>query len=177
MKHCPIVIVSLTFSLLTGCSSDHRLADFAQQVTHEQAQQNQRVADSAQAIAKGSQQLVEADAEARGELIELQHVLRNDQAQIAAQQEALDQERRVIAHERLVDSKVSSGLIAVAILLVTLAPLVLAGISLLGLWREPTRAEEEQILIEELAREFLTAPSLQRLPPPEDLAKAEEDAP
>ena len=68
---------------LPGCDEpDGRVADMAQQVTHEQAQQNQRIAEGSKAVAEGSQQLVEHDAKARRELVGLQQDLRKDQAEI-----------------------------------------------------------------------------------------------
>ncbi|WP_254509409.1 hypothetical protein [Anatilimnocola floriformis] len=149
----------LTASLLTlmvGCSSDSRLGDLAQQVTHEQAVQNQRVADSTQRIAQGSQQLVEADAKARRELIEMQNALRQDQAELAKQRDALEVARAEVAEDRLTDSQTANSIIAVGVLFAAVAPLVLAGISLVGLWREPTREEEGNVLIDELTRELIS---------------------
>ena len=166
MKHPVHMILSSAVgsavSLLVGCGSDGRLADLAEQVTHDQAVQNQRMAESSQSIAQGSQQLVAADAQARGELIELQHALRHDQAEIARQRDVLEVERAEIAHDRLTDSQLGGGLIALGLLLAALAPLVLAGLSLVGLWREPTPAEEGQILIEELALRLLPDAELER---------------
>ena len=155
MKQRTLVIMGLAVSLQVGCSSDGRLADFAEQVTHEQAAQNERMAEATQSIAQGSQQLVKADAQSRGELIDLQHSLRHDQAEIGRQRDALEAERIEIAQDRLTDSQVSSSLMALAVILAALAPLVLAGISLLGLWREPTREEEGHILIEELSKDLI----------------------
>jgi hypothetical protein len=155
MKQRTLVILGLVVSLQIGCSSDGRLADFAEQVTHEQAAQNERMAEATQSIAQGSQQRVKADAQARNDLIDLQHSLRHDQAEVSRQRDALEAERVEIAQDRLTDSQVGSSLIAIAALLVALAPLVLAGISLLGLWREPTREEEGHILIEELSKDLI----------------------
>ena len=163
MKRLRLMILSGAVSLLIGCSSDGRLADLAEQVTHEQAAQNERMAEATQSIAAGSRQLVEADAQARGELIDLQHALRGDQAEIARQRDVLEWERAEIAQDRLTDSQLGGGLIALAALIAALAPLVLAGISLLGLWREPTKEEEGQILIEELAQGYLS-PEPQAVP-------------
>ena len=109
MKQFPIVI-AITAAILSGCSNEGRLADLAEQVTHEQAAQNQRMADSTQAVAKGSQELVTADAQARKELITLQHALREDQAQIGEQLTALEAERKEVAAQRFYDSAIGNGL-------------------------------------------------------------------
>jgi uncharacterized protein involved in exopolysaccharide biosynthesis len=156
--------------MLSGCSNEGRLADLAEQVTHEQAAQNKRMADSTQAVAKGSQELVAADAQARRELITLQHALREDQAQIGQQLTALEAERKDVAQQRLYDSAIGNGLGTLGLVCVALAPLLLAAISLVGLYRSPTPEEEGQILIEELSNELLDNSSRQlpRLHPQRD---------
>lgn len=158
MKQSMLTVSIATASILilmVGCSSDSRLGDLAQQVTHEQAAQNQRVAESTQRIAQGSQQLVEADAKARRELIGMQNALRQDQAELAKQRDALEVARAEVAADRLTDSQTANSIIAIGVLFAAVAPLVLAAISLVGLWREPTREEEGNVLIEELARELV----------------------
>lgn len=169
MKQFPIVI-AIVATTLSGCSNEGRLADLAEQVTHEQAAQNQRMADSTQAVAKGSQELVAADAQARRELITLQHALREDQAQIGQQLTALEAERKDVAAQRLYDSAIGNGLGALGLVCVALAPLLLAAISLVGLYRSPTPEEEGQILIEELSNGLLDDSSEQppRLHPQRD---------
>lgn len=154
MKQLSIVI-AIAAAILSGCGNDGRLADLAEQVTHEQAAQNQRMADSTHAVAKGSQELVTADAQARRDLINLQNALRQDQAQIGEQLTALETERKGVAEQRLYDSAIGNGLGALSLVCVALAPLLLAAISLIGLWRSPTQEEEGQILIEELSNELL----------------------
>ncbi|QDU31370.1 hypothetical protein ETAA8_65270 [Anatilimnocola aggregata] len=175
MKHLGLVIVAVAGYVLAGCSTDERLADLAQQVTHEQAAQNERMAEASQTVAQGSQQLVEADAQARRELIDLQHELRRDQAGIAQQRDVLEVERRELAQARHKESLITSGLTAVGMLLAALAPLVLAAISLVGLWRETTKEEEGQVFIEELAhhllaeqRPLLPEPARSRLETPDE---------
>lgn len=146
-----VVVVSLV-----GCGGgDDRLAELASQVTQEQAQQNQRLADASKAIAQGSKQLVEADAHARRDVIQLQQDLRQDQSYIGHQRDALEVERKAIARERRTDSAIGSGLVILGLVAACLAPLILAGIALLGLWREPTQEEEGHILVEELTHTFV----------------------
>jgi hypothetical protein len=154
MKQVSIAI-AMALGMLSGCSSDGRLANLAEQVVHEQAAQNQRAVESSQAIAQGSQQLVTADAQARTDLIDLQHALRHDQAEIAEQLTELEAERREVAQDRLLDSAMGNGLVTLGLVCAALAPLLLAAISLLGLWREPTREEEGHILVDELSKGLL----------------------
>lgn len=158
------VIVGMLL-LMIGCNHDSRLGDLAERVTHDQAEQNQRIAESAKSIAQGSQQLVEADANSRRELIEMQNSLRADQAELAKQRDALEVARAEIAADRLTDSQLANGIVAVGVLIAAVAPLVLAGLALIGLWREPTREEEGHVLIEELSRAFIVdqAPTVPRI--------------
>ncbi len=169
MKHRLRLAIAIMIALVTlvGCSDpDTRLGELASQVTHDQAQQNQRIAEGSQAIAQGSQQLVEADAQARRELIELQHALRQDQEEIGQYRDALEAERKAIASQRRSDSAVATGLIILGVILACLSPLILAGITLLGLWRESTRQEEEEVLVEVLANSLVSAsaPEAEGLP-------------
>ena len=153
MKHLPLVVGLVG---LVGCGGgDQRLGDLASQVTHEQARQNERMADASKAIAQGTKQLVESDAQARHDVIKLQQDLRKDIAEIGQQHDALELERKALARERKTESMLSSALIVLGLLVASLAPLILAGISLLGLWREPTREEEGHVLIQELAQAFM----------------------
>ena len=146
-----LAVAAAALAALPGCSEpDGRVADMAQQMTHEQSQQNQRIAEGSKAIAQGSQQLVEQDAKARRELVGLQQDLRKDQADIGKQRDHLEEERQVIAGQRVQESRVGALCVGFAIILVCLAPLVLAGMSLIGLWKSPTREEEREVLVEEL---------------------------
>ena len=146
-----LAAVGAGLAALPGCDEPNgRVADMAQQVTHEQAQQNQRIAEGSRAVAEGSKQLVEADAKARRELVGLQQDLRKDQAEIGKQRDKLEQERQSIAGERVQESRAGALCVGFAIILVCLAPLVLAGMSLIGLWKSPTREEEREVLVEEL---------------------------
>ena len=161
-------IGTLVLAGLGGCSGpDTRLGELASQVTHEQAEQNHRIAEGSKAVAQGSQRLVEADAQARRELIELQHSLRQDQAEIGQHRDALEAERKAIASQRRTESALASGLVIFGVIMASLAPLVLAGISLLGLWRETTREEEGEVLVEELVQSLVELPAPQALALPE----------
>lgn len=153
MKHLLVLaVVVAALAVLPGCGSpDGRVADLAEQVTHEQAEQNQRMVEGSKAVAEGSKQLVEHDAKARRELVQLQQDLRQDQIAVSEQRDQLENERKVIAGQRVQESKTGALFVGLAIVLACLAPLVLAGMSLIGLWKSPTREEEREILVEEVA--------------------------
>jgi hypothetical protein len=164
----PRVLLTLLVTSLVGCSDpDSRLGELALQVTHEQAQQNQRIAEGSKVLAQGSQQLVEADAKARRELIDLQQALRQDQSTVAQQRDALEAERKDIANHRRFESSFTAGAVILGVLLACLAPLILAGISLMGLWRDTTREEEGEVLIGELAQSLVAGPGSQHEALPE----------
>lgn len=124
-----LAVVGVTaLAALPGCDKpDGRVADMAQQVTHEQAQQNQRMVEGSKAIAEGSKQLVEHDAKARQELVELQQDLRQDQTEVARQRDQLEAERKTIAGQRVQESAAGGICFALAIILVCLAPTGLSG--------------------------------------------------
>ena len=123
-----LAVVAAALAALPGCAEhDGRVADMAQQVAHEQAQQNQRIAEGSKAIAEGSQQLVEHAAKARRELVGLQKDLRKDQADIGKQRDHLEEERQVIAGQRVQESRAGALCVGFAIILVCLAPLILGG--------------------------------------------------
>lgn len=144
-------LVLLLSVLLSGCSqSDERLAEFAQRATHEQAMQNERVAEANRLVARSHEQLLEADAQSRTELVALQRELRADQAAVQHQRDQLEVERRDIVAERRTDSAVGQGLVALAILLTCLSPILLAAASLFSQYAEPTEGEVCAILIDEL---------------------------
>lgn len=138
-----------------GCGDGQhaeRLAQMAEQSTREQSAQNQRVSQAQASLTEGSQRLVEADAYARRELAQLQDKLRQDQADVGQQRDALEAERKTIASERRQDSMCSSSLVTLGILLACLAPLVLAGIALATLSRSSTQQEVSEVLVQELAQ-------------------------
>jgi hypothetical protein len=152
MKHFLVLgVAAAALAALPGCSEPNgRVADMAEQMTHEQSAQNQRVAEGSRAVAEGSKQLVEHDAKARREIVQLQQDLRQDQTEVARQRDQLEGDRKAIAGQRVQESAAGGICVGFAIILVCLAPLVLAGASLLGLWRSPTPEEEGGILIDEL---------------------------
>jgi hypothetical protein len=162
---------------IVGCDEpppDRTAVRLAERVTHEQAAQNKRLADATKSLAQGSQQLVAAEAKARQEVISLQRDLRQDQADIGRQRDSLEAERRRIASQRLTDSTWSDTLLAVGILLACLAPLVLAGITLVGLWRAPSAEELHDVLVEHFTHAAPVTATVSGLSPPTTALPAPE---
>lgn len=145
------IFVSSLGMLALGCGGpDERLAEFARQSNQQQAAQSERVASANVETAQAGRRLIEADAQARSDLIALQHDLRSDQADVGRQRDRLELERQAIARERQHDSMMGSGLVALGLLMACLSPLLLAAASLAGLFTEPTAAELDEALADEL---------------------------
>ncbi len=166
IRKASLFLSSTLLLLLGGCGGpDQRLAEFARESNQQQAAQSERVATANVETAHASRRLIEADAQARAELIALQHDLRSDQADVGRQRDRLEAERQTIARERQHDSAMAGGLVTLGLLIACLAPLVLAAASLAGLFIEPTDEELSDVLVDELV---LT--SRVRVRPPTSLA-------
>ncbi len=137
-----------------GCddgSAGQRATYLAERVTHDQAAQNHRVAEATRSLTQGSRDLVAAESQARRDVIALQRDLRADQAEVGRQRDVLEQERRRSAADRAADASWSAALVSTGLLLACLAPLVVAGLTLRGLWLGPTDEEVGELLIEHWA--------------------------
>ncbi|MBW3598912.1 MAG: hypothetical protein KY475_16770 [Planctomycetes bacterium] len=120
-------------ALATGCrdESDARLAWLAEQSIEAQARQNEEMARQSRQVAEASQALVEADAQARRELVEthasLQEGLHEERATLDERRDHLERDRREVARQRRTDPLIASAIMAVGVLLACIAPLALAG--------------------------------------------------
>ena len=115
----------LVIGLVIGCQSDDaRIAEMAQRQADREAEHIRQMAQLQQQVAEGSRHLVEADAETRKELTELQRDLRSDQATVGQQRDSLEAERRQIAADRRWDSVVGPAITGAAILIACVLPLV-----------------------------------------------------
>ena len=95
MKNVLLVTAILVIGPVIGCQSDDaRIAEMAQRQADREAEHTRQMAQLQQQVAEGSRHLVEADAETRKELTELQRDLRNDQATVGQQRDTLEADRR-----------------------------------------------------------------------------------
>ncbi|MCH9653127.1 MAG: hypothetical protein K0U86_05915 [Planctomycetes bacterium] len=121
--------ITLTLILLTGasCSSDEnsRVAELATQQLERQSDQNRRMAELQQEVASGSRKLVEADARARQEMVVLQREIQAGQNKIGHQRDQLEAERREIADSRNRDPIIAAAITRVAMVGVSLLPLLI----------------------------------------------------
>jgi hypothetical protein len=114
---------------LAGCDSpDERLAAFAQKSVEQQAQQNA-------ALAKTT-----AD-------------MHTERSSLNEQQQALEQDRREIASQRVREPLIANALQAIGLILACLAPLLICVYALKQAGESPPEQELGTILVEELTSE------------------------
>ncbi len=156
--------ITLMLILLTGasCNSDEnsRVAELATQQLERQAEQNRRMSELQQEVASGSRELVEADAKARQEMTILQREIQVEQNEIGRQRDALEAERREIADSRNRDPIIAAAITKVALVVVSLLPLLICWL-LLQQKVEPVDENE----IAELLLDDLVSSEPRLLPP------------
>ena len=161
MKNRKLMILPMVVMLMwatIGCDENEnaRLAQMAEQNLQRQAEQNQRMADLQREIAAGTQLLVQADAEARKEILAVQQQLQGEQARIGQQRDVLEQERRTIALQRHRDPLIAQAIAGIGLLLACLLPLVLCW----HLLREPTEPADDGLVAEVLLADLVAPDSL-----------------
>jgi hypothetical protein len=160
-----LIAVTVLVVVTSGCDSDdERLARLAQTSNQQQADQNAAMAENTRAVAEGSKALIEAENQSRQELVALQRDLRSDQAELSRQRDLLDRERRSQAAAERRDSLLAPAIVTLGLLVACIAPLIIAGFALLGLYIEPTNEETESVAAELwLQLHEVETPSLQEI--------------
>ncbi len=116
------IIKSLAFAVLV-CGCDDRATQIAREAANRQAQQNTEMANLNKEVAGGTHRLVEEDAQARKEIIGVHHELQSERSRLDTGWNALEEERRRIAGQRVTQSAfaaIASFLGGVALLIVLL---------------------------------------------------------
>jgi hypothetical protein len=114
-----------------GCD-DHN-SQIAREAADRQAEQNRQMAQVTKEVAAGTHQLVEADAEARKEVIGVHRDLQAERSQLNNGWNELENERRHIASQRRTDSMLVSvatlaGEVSLVLALVAFCWFVLLGV-------------------------------------------------
>ena len=139
----------------SGCDEDKhkRLAEMAERHLERQAEQNRQVTKLQHEVMEGGRHLVEADAQARHELVALQRELQAERSDVGKQRDLLERARSDLAAQRRLDPIIASAITNVALLLVCLWPLALC-------WRLLNRRLEiaddsaiAEVLLEDLVRD------------------------
>lgn len=148
-----------TLLLIQGCSD--QAARVALEAADRQAQQNTAMAELNKEVASGTHKLVEADAQARKEMVTVHHDLQQERSRLDAGWTELNGERRSIAGER----KTESMFVSVA----TLAGSVLVVVLLFGFCRHilsaaqqdgASTAELQELLVNEVLSDSASPPLL-----------------
>ena len=148
------LLITLTLILLTGvsCSSDEntRVAELATQQLERQADQNRRMSELQQEVASGSRELVEADANARQEMVTLQREMQTERNEIGHQRDQLEAERREIADRRNRDPIIAAAITRVAFVVVSLLPLLICWLLLQQKVEPADKNEITELLLDDL---------------------------
>jgi hypothetical protein len=168
-----LLIVTL-LNTLSGCgvNESQSVREIATQAMHEQAEQNNRIADA-------TRDLVSSDARAREELIEsharLQDQLQKERGSLDQQKKELNKMRETIELDRRRAPVIAEAIQLVGGILVCLVPLFLAGYVLYSVNR--VSATDEEHLVNEILIGELTSESPRLLPPVSRLAIANQRSP
>jgi hypothetical protein len=111
----------ILIALIGGC--DDEAGRVAREAANRQAQQNTLMAELNKEVASGTHRLVEADSQARKEIIGVHHELQSERARLDAGRDDLEDERRRMAGDRRTESLLANlvpmfgGILLVTILL------------------------------------------------------------
>jgi hypothetical protein len=157
-------IVSLI--LISGC--DERAAQIAREAADRQAQQNTAMAELNKEVAGGTRRLVEADAQARKEIVGVHRDLQAERTRLDTGWGTLEEERKEIAAQRRIESMLVPIIKGIGVLVLVVVLLGFCWYALAAARRsDDTNAELNELLICEILPEvppLLT--SSDRLPPP-----------
>lgn len=141
--------------VISGC--DDRATRIAREAADRQAQQNTSMAELNKEVARGTHQLVEADSQARKEIIGVHHELQAERTRLDTGRDALEQERRQIASQRRTESLLAPAIeLAGGALLVV----VLLGFCWYALVASSSSSDTDAQFSELLVHEFVTDDSL-----------------
>ncbi len=155
----------ICFAGTSGCdeTDKHRqVAEVAREAADRQAQQNNEMARMNREVTEGTRRLIEADAQARQETMEVHHEIQAERVSLQTGFDQLETERKRIAQQRRTESMVvpavqSGGSILLGISVVLFCLVLLVGFR----QTENSDAELNELLLVDLAREqprLLAAP-------------------
>jgi hypothetical protein len=156
-----LVCAQVTATCIAGCSlSDRQLVELAERSAARQAEQNQHIARQSQQVTETTRALVEADAQARREMIAaqcvLQEGLQTERQSLDRGHDDLEKERQSLATARHREPVIASAITSAAVLGACLLPVVLA----IYLLRVLSQAEPDGALGELLIQEFVSDTSV-----------------
>ena len=154
MNRCATTIAKIVSCLLaiTAAGCDERVAEVAREAADRQAEQNRTMAELHEEGAAGTRSLVEADGQARRELLAAGRELHVERSRLDEGRDTLDLDRKQFAEERRTDSllvPVLQSLAAIALAVVVIGFSWFALVQLRS--DEGGDAELVEFLIQELA--------------------------
>jgi hypothetical protein len=146
-----ILIATILIPTAIGCDEEERLVKMAEEHLERQADQNRRMSELQKHVAEGARQLVEADANARKEMVALQREVQTERAEVGRQRDILENERRDFAAKRRLDPIIASAVRSIGLLLACVLPLVLCWYLL----RQPVEPADDQAVAEVLLEDLV----------------------
>lgn len=154
---CNVLLALCGLSLLVGCDEEDRhkqVAEVAIQAAERQAQQNTEMARLNREVAEGTRRMVEADAEARKEIIAVHQEIQSERASLSDGFETLEAERKQMAQERRTESILVPAARTIGVALVAVVVVGFCVFVLFGLRRaDASDAELNELLIHDLVSE------------------------
>jgi len=157
-----VVVTALAVVLVTGCTDNEKVARVAMQAADRQAEQNKEMARVNRKVAEGTKRLVEADAEARKDVLAAQKDLQGQASEVGRQRDQLETERREIAKHRVRESMLGPIIANMGPLLICALVLVFCGLLIYSLRTD--RGDDDGVVAEVLIEELASAEP--RLLPP-----------
>jgi hypothetical protein len=162
-RQTPLILILLLVPIL-GCDEE-KLAKMANENSARQAEQNREMAKLNQHVAEGTKRLVEADAAARKDLIQVQQKLDQQRQEIHAEQKQL-------AEQRHRDPIIANSILGIVVLLVCALPVVLGIYILRATSQQGPEDGLAELLVMELASDQPALGSGPLLPSPTHDARA-----
>ena len=156
------MVIAMLILANAGCDENKRLAEQAERHAARQAEQNVRVSEMQRSVAEGAKQLVEADAKARTEIVELQKGVQTERVEIGRQRDLLEVERREIAADRHLEPLVATAIAQFGLLIACVLPLLICW----HLLKQPIEPADDGTVTEFLLRDMVSESPLLLAEPP-----------
>lgn len=141
-----LIIVALIATM--GC--DNSATHIAREAADRQAQQNTTMAELNKEVAAGSHQLVEADAQARKEIVGVHRDLQAERSRLDTNWNTLEEERRDLAGQRRTESMLASMTQMIGVVALTAMLLGFCWYLLVAARRDDIIPELSDLLIQDL---------------------------
>ncbi|EMI44894.1 hypothetical protein [Rhodopirellula sp. SWK7] len=161
-KTSMVIAVAILVLAASGCRDDEnkRLAEMAERNLERQAQQERRNTELQRQVADGTRRLVEADADARQNITEMQRNVQAERQILGEQRDRLEDERRQIAAARNRDPIIAESIKAIGLLIACSVPLLIT----LQILRRGDTPDESAVVAELLLSDMVADhPTIVRL--------------